>query len=167
MVIKVNMMFTGLIEETGKIIQIKKINSGIELRVAAKLVLDKINVGDSIAIDGACQTVTNFDQSSFTVFASSVTCDVTTLSKINLGDLVNLERAVTPASRLGGHIVQGHVDGIGKIVNLRKDSQGSLMEINVPGPLMKYIAAKGSIAVNGISLTVVEKNKYKRNNSVD
>jgi len=148
-------MFTGLIEETGVVKNIRPSGDGMVLEVGASLVLGGLAAGDSISINGACQTVTAFGRDSFSVFVSRVTLDVTTLGGFRSGRKVNLERAMTPMSRFGGHIVQGHVDGRGTVRGVKKDSRGLEIEIEAVSGLMKYIVPKGSVAVDGISLTVV------------
>ncbi len=148
-------MFTGLIEEIGKIRKINISGEGRYITVTAGKVLEDVKIGDSITVNGACQTVTEFGDDYFTVFASKVTCDVTTLGSLNQGSGVNLERAMSPGSRFGGHIVQGHVDGKGKIDSISKDSNGIRIAISAPGEILKYIVEKGSVTVDGISLTVV------------
>lgn len=148
-------MFTGLIEEIGSVARVETAGSGLVMAVSAKAVCAGMRVGDSISIDGACQTVTSCTESVFTVFASSVTAGVTTLGSFRPGRRVNLERALTLSSRLGGHIVQGHVDGTATIRAVERDVSGLRITLAVPAGLMRYIAAKGSIAVDGISLTVV------------
>jgi riboflavin synthase len=151
-------MFTGLIEEIGVVKSVKDVEGsggGIYLTVSSKTILDGVKIGDSIAIDGACQTVTALAGDSFTVFASKVTCEATTLGTFAPGIKVNLERAMAASSRFGGHFVQGHVDSRGKIKAIVKETNGLAIEVAVPKDISKYIAAKGSIAVDGISLTVV------------
>lgn len=148
-------MFTGLIEETGSVLGIKSSGEGKILEVSADKVLDGTKTGDSISINGACQTVTAINSKSFSVFVSRVTLDVTTLGSFTPGRSVNLERALTLSSRLGGHIVQGHVDLRGKVKNINADTKGVEIDITVAGDYMKYIVEKGSITVDGISLTVV------------
>ena len=148
-------MFTGLIEEIGIIKRSEESSGGVFLTISSKNVNDNIKIGDSISIDGACQTVTGFTNDSFMVFASKITCEVTTLGDFKIGRKVNLERAMSVGDRFGGHIVQGHVDGKGKIISITKDQNGIAIEIVVPKDMLKYIVAKGSIAVDGISLTVV------------
>ncbi len=148
-------MFTGLIEETGSVLSIKNSGEGKILELAAEKVLKDTKRGDSIAINGACQTVTDISPKSFSVFVSRVTLDITTLGDFAPGRIVNLERALTLSSRLGGHIVQGHVDLRGKIKNIKKDLKGVEIDITVAGDYMRYIVEKGSITVDGISLTVV------------
>lgn len=148
-------MFTGLIEERGKIREIKRNGSGLTLTIQAARVVEDTHTGDSIAINGACQTVTALGSGFFSVFVSRVTADVTTLGSMRPGDTVNLERAIRHDGRLGGHIVQGHIDARGSVVDIRDDSEGKELHISVPQKILCYIAEKGSIAVDGISLTVV------------
>ena len=148
-------MFTGLIEETGLVKSIKRQGEGYLLEIEAGKVLEKTVTGDSISINGACQTVTEISSASFTVFASKVTASLTTLGDFKPGRRVNLERAMTPSSRFGGHIVQGHVDGMGTVSSLLKDSDGLQAVIQAEPEVMRYIVAKGSVALDGISLTVV------------
>ena len=148
-------MFTGLIEETGLVKSIKRQGDGYLLEVSAKKVLEKTVTGDSISINGACQTVTEISSSSFTVFVSKVTASLTTLGDFTAGRRVNLERAMTPSSRFGGHIVQGHIDGTGTVSSLLKDADGLQAVIETDPEVIRYIVAKGSVALDGISLTVV------------
>lgn len=148
-------MFTGLIEEIGIVKRSEDSGGGIYLTISSKNINENLKIGDSVSIDGACQTVTGLANDSFTVFASKITCEVTTLREFNIGRKVNLERAIAAGDRFGGHIVQGHVDGKGKIASLTKEKNGIAIEIAVPKDMIKYIVAKGSIAVDGISLTVV------------
>ncbi len=148
-------MFTGLIEETGSVVGIKEAGEGKILEVKGDKILPNTKRGDSISINGACQTVVSMTENSFSVFVSRVTLSITTLGDFKAGRVVNLERALTLNSRLGGHIVQGHVDFKGKVKNISKDSQGVEIDVSVFEDDMKYIVEKGSIAVDGISLTVV------------
>ncbi|MCU0821407.1 MAG: riboflavin synthase [Spirochaetes bacterium] len=148
-------MFTGLIEEIGTVKSIKGSGGGVHITVKADKVIEGTKTGDSITVDGACQTVTDIGTDGFTVFASRVTCDVTTLGSMKSGSRVNLERAISPSSRFGGHIVQGHVDGTGIIKNISKDQNGTTVEISAHKDILRYIVAKGSVTVDGISLTVV------------
>ena len=151
-------MFTGLIEEIGAVGSVTKSGSGFDISIHCRAVLDGIALGDSISIDGACQTVTSFSKDSFTVFASSVTASVTTLAEKKKGSRVNLERALSASGRLGGHIVQGHVDCKGRVEKVLRDSRGLTLSISASAESMRYIVAKGSVAVNGVSLTVVSEN---------
>lgn len=152
-------MFTGLIEETGSVVGLKEAGEGKILEVRCREVLKNTKRGDSISINGACQTVIDMAADTFSVFVSRVTLSITTLGEFKPGRIVNLERALTLNSRLGGHIVQGHVDFTGNVKNISKDSRGVEIYISVPSKDMKYIVEKGSIAVDGISLTVVSADK--------
>ncbi len=148
-------MFTGLIEETGTIGKIEAAGEGRYLTVLSKMVLEGTKVGDSISVDGVCLTVTALSRDSFTAFASQVTCSLTTVGRAKAGTRVNLERALSLGSRMGGHIVQGHADGTGAIRGIERDANGIRIRIALPGPLLHQVVPKGSIAVDGISLTVV------------
>lgn len=152
-------MFTGLIEETGSVLGLKEAGESKILEVKCTKVLRETKRGDSISINGACQTVIDMSADSFSVFVSKVTLGITTLGEFKPGRTVNLERALTLSSRLGGHIVQGHVDFTGNVKKISKDSQGVEIDISVPEKDMKFIVEKGSIAVDGISLTVVSAEK--------
>ncbi len=152
-------MFTGLIEEIGLVKNLIKKSDGYNLTVSSKIVLEETKIGDSISVNGACQTVTGLDKDSFTDIVSTITGDSTTLGSCTPGQNVNLERAMTPSSRFGGHIVQGHVDGTGKIKSIAKDANGVEIEIVLENEILKYIVGKGSVSVDGISLTVVTVNE--------
>ncbi len=148
-------MFTGLIEEIGKVGAVSRAGDGLQLTINAERVLEGTRIGDSICINGACQTVTALGSGSLTVFVSTVTASVTTLGSFTAGRKVNLERAMMPSSRFGGHFVQGHVDGRGAVDSIGKDSMGMRVKITVSPVLCRYIVGKGSVAVDGVSLTVV------------
>lgn len=148
-------MFTGLIEETGSVLGIRSSGEGKILEIGADKVLEGTKKGDSISINGACQTVVDVSLKSFSVFVSKVTLGITTLGSFTPGRSVNLERALTLSSRLGGHIVQGHVDCRGKVKGIKADIKGVEIDIELSGDYMRYIVEKGSITVDGISLTVV------------
>ncbi|MFP4548677.1 MAG: riboflavin synthase [Fidelibacterota bacterium] len=150
-------MFTGLIEEVGKIKSIHTNKDGKELEISAEKVLENVQKGDSISIDGVCLSVTDFSNNYFRVQAVHESLRKSTLGKLQTGSVVNLERAMSAGGRFGGHIVQGHADGTGKIKQVRKFQNSAEIEIVIPAKLMKYIVAKGSIAISGISLTVAEK----------
>jgi riboflavin synthase len=152
-------VFTGLIEETGIVAGLKEAGEGKILEIRASEVLKGTKRGDSISINGACQTVVDMSADTFSVFVSRVTLSITSLGEFKPGRIVNLERALTLSSRLGGHIVQGHVDFTGNVKKISKDSQGVELDISVPEKDMKFIVEKGSIAVDGISLTVVSADK--------
>ncbi|CAK8565844.1 unnamed protein product [Lathyrus sativus] len=155
----VQCLFTGLVEEIGTVKQIgASPDGGFDLKVNATTVLDGINLGDSIAVNGTCLTVTEFDTktSDFTVGLAPETLRKTSLSELEAGSQVNLERAVTPVTRMGGHFVQGHVDGTGEIVSMVPEGDSLWVKIKVEKELLKYIVPKGFIAVDGTSLTVVD-----------
>jgi riboflavin synthase len=157
--LNVQCLFTGLVEEMGTVKQIGlSSNGGFDLKVDAKTVLDGVSLGDSIAVNGTCLTVTEFDAetSDFTVGLAPETLRKTSLSELEPGSPVNLERSVTPVSRMGGHFVQGHVDGTGEIVSMIPEGDSLWVKVRVEKKLLKYIVPKGYIAVDGTSLTVVD-----------
>jgi len=147
-------MFTGIIEEIGIVKEFKKGTSDALIIVECKKVLEDTKLGDSISINGVCQTVTKLASSSFSAQISSETLSVTTFSRTKAGDKVNLERALTLSQRLGGHIVTGHVDGLAKVKIIQKLSDFYNIKFEVEKDLTKYIVKKGSVTINGISLTV-------------
>ena len=147
-------MFTGIIEETGTVISVKSVGNAKELSIKGNKIMDSINIGDSIAVDGVCLTVKDKMGMEFSADLSEETLKLTTLSGITSGAVVNLERALRLDDRLGGHLVTGHIDGRGKIMKKPASNQSSEMTIACPKDLIKYVIKKGSIAVNGISLTV-------------
>jgi riboflavin synthase len=151
-------MFTGLVEEIGAIAAVSPptdAKGGFDLTVSARSVLEGLALGDSIAINGVCLTVTRFDDTTFTVGLAPETRAKTSLASLAPGDGVNLERAALPTTRLGGHYVQGHVDATGEIIEFRPDEDALWMKVRTPRSLMRYIATKGYIAIDGASLTVV------------
>ena len=145
-------MFTGIIEEIGTIRGIKRGNRSVVLEVQAKKVLEDLHVGDSIATNGVCLTVISFANGSFCADVMPETMQRRNLGELHVGDRVNLERALTLNGRLGGHIVSGHVDGLGKIVGREKDENAIWIMISAPAELLRYIVDKGSITIDGISL---------------
>lgn len=151
-------MFTGIIEEIGTVKEFKQGEGNALITVECKKVLgsssDKTRLGDSISINGVCQTVIDLKENSFSAQVSGETLKVTTFSTLKTGDLVNLERALTLSTRLGGHIVTGHIDNKAKVQRIQKQAQFYSMSFNVDKELTKYIVKKGSICINGISLTV-------------
>ena len=147
-------MFTGIVEEVGKIKNIN--NSG--LSVYASKVLEGTILGDSIAVNGTCLTVVRMDDESFTVDLAPETIKRTGFGAMGQSNVVNLERPLSADGRLGGHIVQGHVDGTGKITSIKGDADCFIISIRSPKKLMPYIVSKGFITVDGISLTVVKRN---------
>ncbi|MGA2296830.1 MAG: riboflavin synthase [FCB group bacterium] len=150
-------MFTGLIEEIGIIKIAKKFSGGIRISITCKKILEDIKIDDSISINGVCQTVIGINDSSFTVEAVEETIRKSTLGKFNTGKKVNLERAMRLNDRLGGHLVQGHVDCTGKVIAIKNDSTGKLLTINFPANDSRYIVALGSICIDGVSLTVARR----------
>ena len=149
-------MFTGIVEEVGTIIGLVPQNNAVDLRVQCRDTLRGIAKGDSIAVDGVCLTVTAFDQSSFVTFASAETLRRTSLVFKKMGEKVNLERPLTLEKKLGGHIMQGHVDGIGHIGSIRKEGEAQMWRFLVSPELGKFMVSKGSVGVDGISLTVID-----------
>lgn len=147
-------MFTGIIEETGKIKTFKKNSNGAEIEVECSEVLKDTKIGDSISVNGTCQTVIELLNNSFKAQISDETLRVTNFNYAKAGQSVNLERALTLSSRLGGHIVSGHVDGVGKFVSKEKQTDFYNLVFEIPSELDKYVVYKGSITINGISLTV-------------
>ena len=142
-------MFTGIVEEVGSII-----NPGNRLKIKCEKILSDVNLGDSIAVNGICLTVTEFDANSITVDVMNETLNKTYLGSMKKGDLVNLERAMPANGRFGGHIVSGHIDGTGIIRNITKDGISIWYSITADDKILSYIVEKGSIAIDGISLTV-------------
>lgn len=152
-------MFTGIIETLGKIIAINAKGEDFALRVdCADLDMFDVKIGDSIAVNGVCLTVITLNGKEFSADVSMETIRHTSLGSLSAGDPVNLEKALTPSSRLGGHLVSGHVDGLGTVVESFSDGRAIRFVIEAPEELAKYIAGKGSICVDGISLTVNEIN---------
>lgn len=149
-------MFSGIVEETGVIARLVERPGGTTLTVRAETVLEGIKVGDSIAINGACLTVVGFDTGSFDVELAPETLRKTSLQALQTNDPVNLERSLAVNGRLGGHFVQGHIDSTAEIIALQADGEGVMTTFRAPVSLMKYIVPKGYIAIDGMSLTVVD-----------
>lgn len=148
-------MFTGIIEETGRVIGILKSGSSAKLKISCAKILENIALGDSVAVNGVCLTAVNFGADFFEADISSETLAKSSLKNITNGTILNLERALTLSSRLGGHMVQGHVEGTGILKNIVKYGEFYKIFIEYPSELDKYIVEKGSIAIDGISLTVI------------
>ena len=149
-------MFTGLIEEIGRVGGVSRAGEALRLTIEAREVAGDLAVGDSVNIDGACQTVVEFAAGSFQVESVEETLQRTTFGTFQVGRQVNLERSLRLSDRLGGHLVLGHVDGVGTIAQVQRRADSWVFTVQPPSELNRYIASKGSIAVDGISLTVVE-----------
>jgi riboflavin synthase len=149
-------MFTGIVEELGTVERIEDQGDAVRLSVYGPLVTTDAGLGDSIAVNGCCLTVVTNAEGVFTADVMHETLAKTSLGAFEPGTRVNLERAVTPATRLGGHIVQGHVDGTGAVISREPSQHWEVVKISVPADLERYIVEKGSITVDGISLTVVD-----------
>ncbi|MBS3972642.1 MAG: riboflavin synthase [Erysipelotrichia bacterium] len=149
-------MFTGLIEELGTIKKIQRHAKGLSLTIQAQTILEDMKLGDSIATHGVCLTVTHIGKHDFEVDVVSDTVNSTIFKAIKLQQKVHLERAMRSDGRFGGHFVSGHVDGVGKILSRTKDGLATRIHIEVPPPLKKGCLTKGSIAINGVSLTIQE-----------
>ncbi len=151
-------MFTGIIEEMGTIEEIRGSGKGArEFRIKCRSVLGDLKIGDSLAVNGVCLTIVERNKGRIAVEAVEETIKKTTLGSCKPGDSVNLERAASLNSRLGGHIVQGHVDATGKVVSIEKLPLSRMFRFRIPRSLMRYVVPVGSIAINGVSLTVAEK----------
>jgi riboflavin synthase len=151
-------MFTGIIEEIGKIEKLTPIAGGVSVKIKAEKVNENISVNDSVCIDGVCVTVTRKEQNTFMADVVGVTLEKTTFGEINERVYVNLERSLKLNDRLGGHIVQGHVNGVGSISEIKKLGENYLVKVSIPDFLIKYLIKEGSIAINGISLTIADLN---------
>ncbi len=152
-------MFTGIIEELGKVSAIEKQPDAIRITIACKEVLSDLKRGDSISCSGTCLTAIEIDEQGFTADVMMETIRRSSLDGVKVGDPINLERAMNAATRFGGHIVQGHVDGVGEVVSREKSDNWDWVKIRIPKELMKYVVHKGSITLDGISLTVNEINE--------
>lgn len=149
-------MFTGLIEETGTVRSVRRAGRSLHLTVGARRVLEGVRVGDSIAVNGVCLTVVAFDGTSFTADVMPETYSVTNLSVLSPGAPVNLERTMALGDRFGGHIVQGHVDGTGSVVSVERDEIAVRVTVGCGAEVLRYLVPRGSVAVDGVSLTVVD-----------
>lgn len=153
-------MFTGLVQDLGKVTAIDLKEESAVIKVATDLA-GKIAIGDSVAVDGVCLTATSISTDSFTADVMVQTLKVTSLKTLEQGSKVNLELARAVEERLGGHIVQGHVDGVGEVISLSEGEKWWRLEVEIPTSLLRYIVNQGSITINGVSLTVGEVNDEK------
>jgi riboflavin synthase len=151
-------MFTGIVEELGTVAGVEDQGDAVRLTIRAGAVLEDAGLGDSISVNGCCLTVAALGDGTWTADVMQETLDRTSLLGVRPGDRVNLERAVTADKRLGGHIVQGHVDDVGTVVRRSPSEHWEVVEVSLPGPLSRYLVEKGSVTVDGVSLTVVEAN---------
>lgn len=149
-------MFTGIVEELGKIMSVKKGAESCQLEISASKVLENTKIGDSIAVNGICLTVTSLSASSFSADVMAETLRRTSLSSLKSGSFVNLERAMSADGRFGGHIVSGHIDGTGIIKEFKNEGNAVWVTVNADMNILKYIVEKGSVAIDGISLTVAD-----------
>ena len=149
-------MFTGLVEELGTVRGVSRGADSAKIHLQAQKVLEDIKIGDSIAVNGVCLTAVEFDRGRFVADVMAETLAKTNLSNLRPGDRVNLERALRLGDRLGGHLVSGHIDGVGAITRQEKHDIATLITITAPPEVMKYIIKKGSVAIDGTSLTVVD-----------
>lgn len=149
-------MFTGIVEEIGQVVAVKRGAMSARLTIRARQVLDGTRIGDSIAISGVCLTVVEIDGDRLNFDAVPETLAKSSLKNIRGGDPVNLERSLAAGQRIGGHFVQGHVDGVAEIAAIREQENARVLIVRPPKELMRYVAPKGSVALDGISLTVAE-----------
>lgn len=152
-------MFTGLVEETGIINEIKLSSEGAEIKVSAEKIFDDLKIGDSVAINGVCQTVTSIKNNIFSFIATPETLSITNFKYLSKNDEVNLERAMKADSRFGGHIVSGHVEAIAEVMHITQEGNSTRFCFSVDKNKMKYIVHKGSVTINGVSLTVCDVSK--------
>jgi riboflavin synthase len=152
-------MFTGLIEEIGEIKSIVKGAKSARITIKGEKIMSGLKIGDSISTNGVCLTVTEFNKNTFAVDVMAETIRSSNFGKLKSGSYVNLERALMASDRLGGHIVSGHIDGIGTIIDLTKEENATWVSVETSKDILKYIVHKGSIAIDGISLTVAYVNE--------
>ena len=150
-------MFTGIIQGVGRLAGIEPRGGDVRLVVeVGSLAFEDVELGESIAVNGVCLTVVEFDESTFSADASNETLSLTTLGGLAEGDALNLERAMRPVDRLGGHMVSGHVDGVGRVAAIEPDARAQRWRFEASPDVLRYVAKKGSICVDGVSLTVNE-----------
>ncbi|MFF8716591.1 riboflavin synthase [Streptomyces sp. NPDC015184] len=149
-------MFTGIVEELGEVTAVEKLDDASRFRLRGRVVTEGAKHGDSIAVNGVCLTVVDLGDGEFTADVMAETLNRSSLGALATGSRVNLERPMAVGGRLGGHIVQGHVDGTGRIVERRISENWEIVKVSLPGHLSRYVVEKGSITVDGVSLTVVD-----------
>ncbi len=149
-------MFTGIIEEKGEVVEIKRNGTNSFIRIQTKKILDDVRLGDSIAVNGVCLTVTRMDGNIFQADVMNETLKRSSLGSLSSGSQVNLERAMSAGGRFGGHIVSGHIDGTGRILSIKNDGIAVWYTISADGGILRYIVEKGSAAIDGISLTIAK-----------
>lgn len=154
-------MFTGLIEEVGKISSVRQANGKFDLVISASKITGSLKTGDSISVNGVCLTVTKFSSGKFCVDAVGETLKKTTIGGLRIGTEVNLEPALQLSQKLGGHLVQGHVNDVGTITEIKKLGENYLLYLSLPYHLEKYLIKEGSLAIDGISLTIADVNSNK------
>ena len=149
-------MFTGIIEELGRVVSIEDQPDAKRITIEGPIVTSDVHRGDSIAVNGTCLTAVEIEPANFTADVMHETLRLTSLGAAKVGDVVNLERAMNAATRFGGHVVQGHVDGLGHIVSREPSDNWEWVRVSIPAELTKYVVLKGSITIDGVSLTVNE-----------
>ena len=159
-------MFTGLITYVGQVAKIEQADTSARLSITCPPITAEIKIGDSVSVNGVCLTVTDFDKSLFAVDVMAQTLNLSSIGKLLVADAVNLELATKSQDRLGGHIVQGHVDGLAQILAITQEPKWQRVDLKLPDKLMKYVVAQGSIALDGVSLTVGELDDAKNQVSV-
>lgn len=156
-------MFTGIVEEIGLVKEVVYGSKSIKLTIKCEKIMDDVKIGDSIAVNGICLTVASLDNGVFTADVMPQTMRKTNLGSLRAGEKVNLERALRPVDRMGGHVVSGHIDGTGVILSKEKEDNAIWLEISAPSDILKYIVVRGSVALDGVSLTAayVDENCFK------
>jgi len=149
-------MFTGIIEEVGTLVAVRRAGQSARVTIHAPRIAEGVDLGDSVAINGACLTAVSREGTNLSFDAVPETISRTSLKSARAGDRVNLERALAAGERMGGHFVQGHVDGTGALKSIRMHDNARILEIGIPPDISRYLIAKGSVAVDGISLTVMD-----------
>lgn len=150
-------MFTGIVEEVGKIVSVKRGAQSLVLTIGGNTIFDDLKIGDSVAVNGVCLTAISIGNYQFTADVMPESISMTTFTNLKVNQPVNLERAMAANGRFGGHIVAGHVDGTGRIVNMKRTDNAIIFTISAPKPIMDYVIYKGSITIDGISLTIMER----------